>query len=64
MEKMLEVDGDKRINAAQTLTHPYLAEVVNSFEVIQFKIVPNFSMLILLMNPQLLFMIKLLKTMT
>ena len=30
MEKMLEVDGDKRINAAQTLTHPYLAEVRNS----------------------------------
>ena len=28
MEKMLEVDGDKRINAAQTLTHPYLEEVI------------------------------------
>ena len=27
MEKMLEVDSDKRINAAQTLSHPYLEEV-------------------------------------
>ena len=27
MEKMLEVDSDKRINAAQTLQHPYLEEV-------------------------------------
>lgn len=26
MEKMLEVDADKRINAEQTLSHPYLAE--------------------------------------
>ena len=27
MEKMLEVDADKRITAAQTLSHPYLEEV-------------------------------------
>ena len=27
MEKMLEVDADKRITAAQTLFHPYLEEV-------------------------------------
>ena len=27
MEKMLEIDADKRINAAQTLSHPYLEEV-------------------------------------
>ena len=31
MEKMLEVDSDKRINAAQTLSHPYLEEVCSSF---------------------------------
>ena len=27
MEKMLEVDSEKRITAAQTLSHPYLEEV-------------------------------------
>ena len=27
MEKMLEVDAEKRITAAQTLFHPYLEEV-------------------------------------
>ena len=27
MEKMLEIDADKRINAVQTLSHPYLDEV-------------------------------------
>ena len=27
LEKMLEVDADKRITAEETLAHPYLAEV-------------------------------------
>ena len=29
LEKMLEVDADKRIRAEQTLSHPYLAEVIH-----------------------------------
>jgi serine/threonine protein kinase len=27
LEKMLELDADKRITAEQTLAHPYLAQV-------------------------------------
>ena len=28
LEKMLEIDPDKRITAEQTLAHPYLAQVI------------------------------------
>ena len=40
MEKMLEIDADKRINAAQTLSHPYLEEVNWKYNN---NVVPNFT---------------------
>ena len=64
MEKMLEVDSDKRINAAQTLQHPYLEEVCTPMilkDIFIKKI--NFSMLTLQMNQQRHSMIRPLKTM-
>ena len=63
MEKMLEIDADKRINAAQTLSHPYLEEVKMKMFEICLIIISTFSMLILLMNPLLHFMTKHLKIM-
>ena len=42
MEKMLEIDADKRINAAQTLSHPYLEEVNWKYN---YNVVPNFKII-------------------
>ena len=76
LEKMLEVDADKRITAAQTLSHPYLEEVSQHYDIGhqgRFKNDEIFfsffkknlllcSMPTLRMNPLPLSMTKLLKT--
>ena len=43
MEKMLEIDADKRINAAQTLSHPYLEEVNLKYIKYNNNVVPYFT---------------------
>ena len=47
LEKMLEVDADKRITAEETLAHPYLAEVQQSssplFDIERRETIPTFN---------------------
>ena len=40
LEKMLELDADRRITAEQTLAHPYLAQVPTEHILVHIYLIP------------------------